>query len=245
MLCRRTIEKNYKGYVQFSKQWDEALGQAVNAEVAGTLLGTGMKLKAADFGLEKATPRGAETRLDACEVSMTKIKQGLGSYEEVMVQGLNDALGLLNVALVRERIEHGTEILEEARGLYPYVTFLHMRVLDELAPCCGPRGFGQFTRDAQTRQRKPPAHRSLPAPSRAIKTNCSASDPESALSMPYPFEHAQGDISMSKYILPFVPESEQVGDLMSFGGDAIDRVISLSQRILGRLAVAGELVETA
>ncbi len=63
--------------------------------------------------------------------------------------------------------------------------------------------------------------------------------------MPYPFEHAQNDISLRRFLLPIIPEPEAVGDLMNQGGEAIEKTAVLNRRILGRLAVVAEEVEHA
>jgi hypothetical protein len=62
----------------------------------------------------------------------------------------------------------------------------------------------------------------------------------------YPFEHADQDVTLARFALPPVlPEKDNIGDLMSASGEAIDRLSGLYCRTLGRLAVTAEEVERA
>ena len=61
----------------------------------------------------------------------------------------------------------------------------------------------------------------------------------------YPFEHADAEISLSRYVLATVPPKEEIGLLLGAADDSVQRVIGTFGRALGRLTHAAEEVEQA
>jgi hypothetical protein len=63
--------------------------------------------------------------------------------------------------------------------------------------------------------------------------------------MLYPFDHAQGEVTLGRFAIPSLPDSSAIGDLLQVGETALDRLVPLYARILGRLALAALEVERA
>ncbi len=61
--------------------------------------------------------------------------------------------------------------------------------------------------------------------------------------LPYPFEHADGAISLEQYVLPSMPPREAVGDLFQAAVEAINKLLPLQARIIGRLVLVAEQTE--
>ena len=61
----------------------------------------------------------------------------------------------------------------------------------------------------------------------------------------YPFDHAQGEVSLQQFAIPSVPDARAIGELLEVAQTALDRLLPLYSRILGRLALASEEVEQA
>ncbi|HOX06853.1 MAG TPA: M48 family metalloprotease [Planctomycetota bacterium] len=61
----------------------------------------------------------------------------------------------------------------------------------------------------------------------------------------YPLDHADKQKTLRAFILPFAPGSENIGELMGGGGDALNRFFNLNTRLTARLALIAERVEEA
>lgn len=64
-------------------------------------------------------------------------------------------------------------------------------------------------------------------------------------SLDYPFEHAEGTISVADYALPEIPEPEQFGQVLVDSSTMIHKLTFLYFRIMAHLAVTAEKVEAA
>ena len=61
----------------------------------------------------------------------------------------------------------------------------------------------------------------------------------------YPFDHADGAISVGTFLLKFVPPSDEIGELLSAAGNLGEKLVELNSRIVSRLCVITESVEGA
>ncbi len=246
IVGRRTIEKNYPGYKQWADQWVETNRQLFRADSALTWIETGGRVHAADFCISRSNTRSAREAIERAEEKLQKTLTGLKRYEQVMMQRLFEALSMLNAPVVRERVEHGADLLEEAKGLFPYIVFLHRQVLDAIEAPLRTQNVLEIllSQLSENPNDNPPSlHEAIFRSLRRFREELKELRSAIGETTPYPFEHAQGDISLSKYVLPFIPDVESWGDLLGFGSAAVERVVALSHRILGRLAVGAEAVE--
>ena len=246
--ARTAMKSGHAKNTETTRAWDEAREAAANAETAATLLRAGGKVKAAEFGIDAATIKAAEAGVRRAEATTAGLAATLARFEAAAVDRIVRALGLFEAEAVLSRVPDGSDLRDEARGLYPYATFLGPRVVRELAPVLrahhvlgnllttlgqGKNAQNQAVIDACLRA------------GRRLRDELLEFRSKVGTTMPYPFEHAQSDISLCKFLLPFIPEAEAVGDLMNAGAEAIEKVATLYRRILGRLAVATEAVEAA
>jgi hypothetical protein len=61
---------------------------------------------------------------------------------------------------------------------------------------------------------------------------------------PYPFDHAQKDVTIAGYAIFGIPATEELGALYSAADEALDRIMGLRLRCLARLAQMAEQAET-
>ena len=61
----------------------------------------------------------------------------------------------------------------------------------------------------------------------------------------YPFDHAQGTMSMADFVVKVIPEIDDYGGLYSVAETAMENMGSLINRLMGRLALIAERVEAA
>ena len=62
---------------------------------------------------------------------------------------------------------------------------------------------------------------------------------------PYPFDHAQGLMTLGRYAVASLPAADDLGAGAGGGGQMLDSTASLEVRIFSRLAVMAEQVEAA
>lgn len=62
---------------------------------------------------------------------------------------------------------------------------------------------------------------------------------------PYPFKHASGEVSIARYALDDFDETNKLEYTVARSETALDRIFALHNRLLRRLAIIGESVETA
>ena len=55
----------------------------------------------------------------------------------------------------------------------------------------------------------------------------------------------EAGITLAQYALPEIPDAKDVNGLLNAGGEAIDKTIPMHYRLVGRLMLAAEAVETA
>ena len=61
--------------------------------------------------------------------------------------------------------------------------------------------------------------------------------------VPYPLDHAKGEISIGHYMLEELPGADDLGAIYDAAQSVVDNLATLSARLVGRLAVVGERVE--
>lgn len=59
----------------------------------------------------------------------------------------------------------------------------------------------------------------------------------------YPFEHAEGDKSLQEFVLPAVPEPNDIGGVLMVSRIAAERLATVQMRLFARLAVLAEKIE--
>jgi len=60
---------------------------------------------------------------------------------------------------------------------------------------------------------------------------------------PYPLDHADPDMTMRKYVIPTLPDEEDLGELLESTNSVLDQLVTVQYRLFGRLALAAEKVE--
>ena len=102
------------------REWDDLAPRAVQAESAVALLKAGNKIKAADFGLAKATLPAAESARDGAEAATRELSASIEPFGRAAARRLTAALGLLESDAVTARVPDGAIRRDEARALYPW-----------------------------------------------------------------------------------------------------------------------------
>ncbi len=228
--------------------WGELLDWAGKAEAALALLKAGKTFKPAEFDLPRATIPAAESARDANAAEILANDAALEPFGRAATDRLLAALALLELDAAVARVPEGAARRDEARALYPAASALGGRIMLELSPVLRAyRALGVLVEKYQAGRVVDDAamNNALRRGGRALHDRLTELRWKIGDATPYPFEHAREGISLGQFALPAVPGAEEIGDLLQVASEAMDRIIALHRRVLGRLAATAEAVERA
>jgi Zn-dependent protease with chaperone function len=237
--CLAATEREKDVYVRLFK-----------AETATILLKADIKIDAKTWELRAPTSRAAESAREKAEAEIRQLDAQLQPYAAAIAQRLTQALAILEVEAAVDRVPQGRDRREEARALYPCVAHLAGNVVHQLLPVVRARQILAFLLDALNGVKKSDDNTVLiNAILRAagdLHTKLESLRWKVGDTIYYPFEHAKEDVTLASYALPrMLPQKEDVGALLQVTDMAIDSLLSLYRRALGRLTVTAEEVERA
>jgi hypothetical protein len=229
------------------ERWSPMFEPIVQAEKARALLKAGNRIRASDYGLSRATPEAVEAARDRALAALRELDKEMLPFTEATARRMTLALALLEADLVASRVPDGPLRRDEARALYPCAAHLNRRIAPELVGLLSTfqacHGLIVLFQEGKNERNEPLIKAVLRAGGqfheRLTDLKWKLGD-----AIAYPFEHAQDDMSLGRYVLPQVPNSQDLRDLMGAGQEAYERIVSLHHRVLGRLATICEAVET-
>ena len=219
----------------------------VQTDAAVILLKSGNTLAADDWGLRAPTLRAAESARDEALAELRDLAVQFEPFATAATRRLTQALAMLQLDAVADRAAEGRERREEARTLYPCAAHLAANVVSPLvrvlraqqvlgllvARCTeGNNATNQPLINAVLRGAGDLSERL-----RELRSKLGDA-------IDYPFEHAREDITLGRFALPAIlPAETDVVGLLETANTAIDRLMGLYRRTLGRLTVTAEEVE--
>lgn len=247
--ARATLQAQREKAREADKQEDNARAACVQAETAWTLLKAGCSISARQYGLEKATLPAAEAAKAKTEAALKALDEAYAPFSMASARRMALALGILELEAVRKRVPDAEDRREEAQSVFPCAALIGRSLNPELAALIRAQQvlvsliqMFQSRGQAKAQELVNPMLRA----GEALRVAIEALRWKIPPSAEYPFEHAQYDITLARYVLPAVtPDKENLSALLDASGEAIERVVGLFQRSLGRLAVTAEEVEKA
>ncbi|MFO0888475.1 MAG: M48 family metalloprotease [Isosphaeraceae bacterium] len=236
----------HEGYgLALSRQGD-ALGKLAMAEAATMMSRAGFKFKAADFHVPAANLDAAQTAAQRADRQVDEQSQALAEFERLCSERLTTALGLLEDDAVAGRMNDPDPWRDEVRALYPIATFLAGRVWPRVLPLMQARiALLSVLQHYQGNEQNERLTNAILRGGRELRDRLQELKTALGGSLLYPFDHAQGEVTLEQFALPSVPAHDSIGDLLRAAETALDRLLPLYSRVLGRLALAAEEVERA
>ncbi|MHC4066128.1 MAG: M48 family metallopeptidase, partial [Planctomycetota bacterium] len=231
------IHKAYKGYVKADERMTEAL-------VARTLLRGKLKIDPKGFHLPSATVDAARQALERAKEVKRNLAPELTTVESVVRLRLECALALLKVDQVARRIKDAERLLSRSQELLEVLNRVHevstiMTELRKEQPALhalvtmivelGP----DEDLVARAREMMVSQHEHLAEVRRLLTDHR------------YPFEHADGSISLARYALGTFPARDDVSGTLAVVEGLWDNMESAYIRVMGELARIAERVEAA
>ena len=226
----------------------EAIGRLVEVQAAADLLKAGFKgVKGAEFNLGqgRVSLPEAEAARQGQEAALLALDPEFEAFEEQIVARLRLGLGLLQSPAIDRRMPAADDWRSEAKALYPSAVHVAGRALPALVSLIAARGslersLGLLKGNEENQSYINGVLRgSRRVHERLVELRARLGD-----AVLYPFHHGEGAVGLARHALPpTLPGHEEVVPLYEVSGEAIDRVLTLHCRLLGRLALAVMEVE--
>jgi Peptidase family M48 len=229
--------------------WDLVFKRLSQARIAIISLEVGMPIKAVQYGLKESTAQAAQQALGQDEAEFRRVVSLAQPFGAMAALRLAQALALLEVDAVADRIADGHDRREEARAGYPSVVYLGSHLGDLMSSLVMHRsvliGMAEIYQAARDPKPQPTINGLLRA-AENVRNALEGAQLKISDSLYYPFEHAQADITLSQFVFSHaLPDKNDIGALMEMSEEVINRLYGLYLRSLGRLAVTVEMVEEA
>lgn len=242
--ARTTMMKHLLEYRNLSERYSVAIDTMFTSAEALSIIDCGLNIKASDFSLPDRKPATAEDRHERARASVQHLAQRMLVFEEAASDRLQAALRLLQTPKVADRVANGEALAEEMREVIPQAVFIStmvsglpsLRVLYRRISVL----FNRFVEDtSQTSllraifERMENLHTRL----KSIRDEVEGK--------PYPFDHADISMNLQRFVIPQLPEDDDLGGLMSATEQAFERLFTVQVRMYAKLAQAAEKVEVA
>ena len=228
-----------------------------DSEVYGRLIQTEAATIPAEVRRHARWRRGGDLRAPTLKAAERAHDEALAELRDLVAQfepfaasaarRLTQALAILQLDAVADRVAEGRARRDEARALYPCAAHLGANVVSQLVPTLRAKQIlGLLVSrcaGGNTETNQPLVNAVLRAAS-DLRDRLQELRSKVGDTIDYPFEHAREDITLGRFALPTVlPEKSDVVELLETAGAAIDRLLGLYRRALGRLTVTAEEVE--
>lgn len=242
--ARATMMKRLVAYRNLSERYSVAIDTMFTSAEALSIIDCGLKIKASDFGLPDRKPETAEDRHERARAAVQHLAQSMLPFEEAASDRLQAALRLLQAPKIAERVPNGDKLAKEMRETIPEAIFISsmvsglpsLRVLYRRIAVLFNRWVQDTSQSALLRaifERMENLHTRL----KTIRAELEGKA--------YPFDHADVSMTLQQFIVPQLPEDDDLGGLMAATEHAFERLFTVQVRMYAKLAHAAEQVEVA
>ncbi len=238
-----TIEKYEESLERFDELWVE--GFKVAAATA-MLKSDFNKIKASDFALTRMNLDCAKQAVEEIATEIEKLDETLSIRESATIRRIHGALSLLENDHIAELVPDAETWREEVREIYPVSRHIGRTSIPALGDAV--KSYQALQRVVATwaaNQKNENIHNAVLRAGKILADALTELRWKLGDSIAYPFQHKDMGISLARYALPEMPDLKDINGLLNVGGDAIDKVVSLHYRLVGRLMLATEAVEKA
>lgn len=224
------------------KAYDDADTRALEARQARAVFSAGLWPKAGQFKVSFNSRGEAENHRDRAFKELARFTSQMEPFEDAVGERLMAALTLLFDRGVASRIADSYELQRECQALLPMVTLVVNNTDTLLAVRNMNASLGLLLEGINGNEKNQvligeivDLMKNLHAQLLAIRSQCER--------FVYPFDHADGQITVAKYILPYAPGSEDLGAIYNGAGLLLSSLGNLYNRSVGRLCTIAEMVE--
>jgi Zn-dependent protease with chaperone function len=246
-FIQKAREKVLAGADEYEKKYklfNNADTTLLDSTRAIALLQANCRIAPADFNLKSRSLDEATSKSRQARSALKTLGGKLESFEQLAVKRLFFALQLLHHTKVQERIENVAQLHEEVKRLVPEAKFTNSLLFDLYRFRELYQGLVALCTRIESDNQNPALFEAILSKNQAIRTRLMKFN-ETLGNRLYPLEHAKADMTFREYVLPHVPEQDDLGGILTCCEMVLEKVMSVHIRLLARLAHAGEKVETA
>lgn len=224
------------------EQLDEADTKFVHASQARVVYTCGLRMQIDELRKEFGSDSLALQGRQHAQVAIGRLSNQLEPFEVAAGERLRAALFLLERPAVTSRIENGPAMLQEGRSLAwlaNQIANLHNSLLELRNTNAEQSALlqhieGNERHDALINDIIGHTNR-IHAQLTDFKNQFSGFD--------YPFDHAEGKMTVGHFLIPMVPPRDAVGSVYDAAGDLGQKLMELNGKIISRLCTLAEAVE--
>jgi len=240
--ARKRLLEAKPGYDESFAAYDKADTHALQASGAGALYRGGLRPPAEQFEIPVGDRDSAKRALDSAQVQMGRMGTQLEPFEEALGERLVAALQLLYVPQVAAKIDEAEAWRNQTQRLLPVLQTLGrlLAKTTEIRNCN--MSLALLFNNLDGNENNESLTGVIIERARAIHVSLNHVH-ELVGDTPYPFDHAEGQISLGRYMLPHVPADRDVGALYEAADQLLERLPEVYSRVASRLAEFAERVE--
>jgi hypothetical protein len=205
---------------------------------------TDYKFSAKEFNLPASNLAAAEAAREETDGEIRRVEETLQRFELAAARRIRLALCLLEADLVVNRVPDGVPFRNDARALARVASVLGRKAVPAMVELVQTyRGMlGVLTKFKPNETNQKLINAGLRG-GRNVRDALEALKTSAGSSVPYPFEHAQESITVDRFLVPNVPTPTDLSSLVETTQGAVENLISLQVRVIGRVILAVEAVE--
>jgi hypothetical protein len=231
-------------YRQAIRSLDEADTRVLQARQARAVLSTGVPLLSERFEIRYESTTDASRKRDAALSELARIGNRLEPFESAAGRRLRADLMLLFHPAVAARIEGAAEMQADCRRLAPLVSqisSLHASLI-ELRNCNAT--LAALLGHLEGNERSESLIREVLDYTARVRAQ--AADLRALFERAdYPFDHAQGPLSIAQFLIPMIPPADEIGAVFNMADQVMNKLMDLDGRAISRLCQIAEAVEAA
>jgi Zn-dependent protease with chaperone function len=242
--ARQQLVASGDSYRASFEPYDEADTRTVESDQAKALLSSDFKLKPDWFSVPLTSKDQVREVRRKADVQIRQLAPVLGSYEQIAVDRLLDALQLLHLGQVVRKLDDPQQLQRETGEVYSALVLVNGQCGCWLKLRNSYHALAILLNGLEGNEANAALINNIKNRMagcldqlRALREVLGRGD--------YPFDHAQADMSIGKYIVPELPTSDDLGAIYGASEKAIEMFGSLHARLVGRLCYIAEQVETA
>lgn len=240
---RARIEQALPQARELGRRLEKAGEEAAAAGEARMLLEVKAKSAGEDIDLRESSCEQARVREAAARQTLDKIGQKLAGFDAEQRRRLMTALDLLRFPPVLARIKDAQRLREESGRYLEALARLdaNWEAVKDMNRCAAEIGTGleALQKDSENQRAFRAVRDRLPQLLEQLKELKARLETD-----PYPFEHSDGEVSIGAWGVDVPPANNDFEKLMEAAGGTLNRLRNLYLRLVARLVMTAEKVES-
>ncbi|HVU85770.1 MAG TPA: M48 family metallopeptidase [Pirellulales bacterium] len=242
--ARATADRTVAGYREGFQRYDDADTRWMLAEQAASLIAGGLKVKPAEFQIERSDAKAAASGRDGAINEMNEVAEQLQPFEQATRRRMALAIGMLRVPGIARRLPNLSVSERELHQVLAATRALHRAWPEILQLRNGAGCLSILINNLAANQSNKKLRTALADKVEGVAKQVTALY-ERFSETAYPFDHAVQEATVAQYALEKLPAAEDIAAVYSSGATLINQLNLLAVRIAGRLSFLASAAEEA